>query len=87
MLSFLVGFSAVFATSEGIKASQSKARREEHRSRKNNLVVHCPRSSRYSPLLEGRRVVLSGNKVGTYPPSQPTSCSAPQSVALATYLR
>lgn len=63
VLSVLVAFGAVTGASEGIKASQAKARREEHRSRKNNLIVHVPKSSEYSQTLEGRRVVLSGNKV------------------------
>lgn len=64
-LTFLVGFAGVFGASEGIRASQAKSRREEHRSRKNNLKVHCPKSSQYSPYLEGRSVVLSGDKVLT----------------------
>lgn len=63
VLSVLVAFGAVTGASEGIKSSQAKARREEHRSRKNNLIVHVPKSSEYSQTLEGRRVVLSGNKV------------------------
>ncbi|KAK2603169.1 hypothetical protein N8I77_009647 [Diaporthe amygdali] len=63
VLSVLVAFGAVTGASEGIKASQAKARREEHRSRKNNLIVHVPKSSEYSQTLEGRRVVLSGNKL------------------------
>lgn len=66
VLSVLVAFGAVTGASEGIKASQAKARREEHRSRKNNLIVHVPKSSEYSQTLEGRRVVLSGNKVYKY---------------------
>ena len=64
-LTFLVGSAGVFGASEGIRASQAKSRREEHRSRKNNLKIHCPKSSQYSPYLEGRNVVLSGNKVAT----------------------
>ena len=63
VLTFLVGFGAVFGASEGIRASQSKSRKEEHRSRKNNLVVHCCKGSRDSSHLENRRVVLSGDKV------------------------
>lgn len=63
VLSFLVAFGAVTGASEGIKASQAKARREEHRSRKNNLIVHVPKSSEYSKVLENRHVVLSGDKV------------------------
>lgn len=65
MLTLLIGFGAIAGASEGIKASQRKSRREEHRSRKNNLIVHCPKSSEHSTVLEGRQVVLSGDKVRT----------------------
>ncbi|WYZ43283.1 hypothetical protein EsH8_VI_000982 [Colletotrichum jinshuiense] len=62
-LSLLVSFGTAVGASEGIKASMAKSRREEHRSRKNNLIVHCPKSSQFSPYLEGRRVVLSGDRL------------------------
>ncbi|OTA98512.1 hypothetical protein M426DRAFT_76942 [Hypoxylon sp. CI-4A] len=62
-LTFLVAFSAVVGTSEAIRQIQSDSRRKEHRSRKNNLIVRCLKSSQYSPILEGRRVVLSGGKL------------------------
>ncbi|KAI0880235.1 uncharacterized protein GGS22DRAFT_193443 [Annulohypoxylon maeteangense] len=62
-LTFLVAFSAVVGTSEAIRQIQSDSRRKEHRSRKNHLIVRCPKSSQYSPSLEGRRVVLSGDKL------------------------
>ena len=62
-LTFLVAFATVFGASEAIKHIQSDARRKEHRSRKNNLIVRCLKSCEYSPYLEGRRVVLSGEKV------------------------
>ncbi|KAI4861993.1 hypothetical protein F4820DRAFT_431757 [Hypoxylon rubiginosum] len=62
-LTFLVAFSAVVGTSEAIRQIQSDARRKEHRSRKNNLIVRCPKSSQYSPVLEGRRIVLSGDNL------------------------
>ncbi|KAI1394389.1 uncharacterized protein F4822DRAFT_424868 [Hypoxylon trugodes] len=62
-LTFLVAFSAVVGTSEAIRQIQSDARRKEHRSRKNNLIVRCSKSSQYSPILEGRHVVLSGDKL------------------------
>ncbi|KAI0912313.1 hypothetical protein F4823DRAFT_208483 [Ustulina deusta] len=62
-LTFLVAFATVFGASEAIKHIQSDARRKEHRSRKNNLVVRCLKSCQYSPFLEGRRVVLSGEKL------------------------
>ncbi|KAI1455332.1 hypothetical protein F4805DRAFT_476859 [Annulohypoxylon moriforme] len=62
-LTFLVAFSAVVGTSEAIRQIQADSRRKEHRSRKNHLVVRCPKSSQYSSGLEGRRVVLSGDKL------------------------
>ncbi|KAL5941598.1 hypothetical protein ACKVV1_006318 [Pyricularia oryzae] len=61
VLTFIAGFGAVFGAAEGIRASQAKSRREEHRSRKNNLFVHCMKSTQYSHLLEGKQVVLSGH--------------------------
>ncbi|KZL64563.1 hypothetical protein CT0861_06663 [Colletotrichum tofieldiae] len=63
VLSLLISFGTAVGASEGIKASMAKSRREEHRSRKNNLVVHCPKSSQFSPYLEGRQVVLSGDRL------------------------
>lgn len=63
VLTFIAGFAATFGAAEGIRAAQSKSRREEHRTRKNNLVVRCARGSKYSGLLEGRRVVLASGKV------------------------
>ncbi|TVY43786.1 hypothetical protein LSUB1_G003487, partial [Lachnellula subtilissima] len=63
VISVLVGMSAIFGTAEAIKETRSKARRNEHRSRKCNLILRCPKSSQYSPLLENRRVVLSGDKL------------------------
>ncbi|KAI1086531.1 hypothetical protein F5B19DRAFT_137919 [Rostrohypoxylon terebratum] len=62
-LTFLVAFSAVVGTSEAIRQIQTDSKRKEHRSRKNHLIVRCPKSSQYSPSLEGRRVVLSGDKL------------------------
>lgn len=63
VLAVLIAFGTVTGASEGLKASQSKARREEHRSTKNNLIVHVVKSSEHSQILEGRRIVLSGDKV------------------------
>ncbi|PSR78346.1 hypothetical protein BD289DRAFT_509098 [Coniella lustricola] len=63
VLSVLIALGAVTGASEGLKASQAKARREEHRSRKNNLIVHVPKSSEHSRVLESRQVVLSGDKL------------------------
>ncbi|KAG6360880.1 hypothetical protein INS49_011947 [Diaporthe citri] len=62
-VSFIVAFASVFGAAEAIRQTQARARRQEHRSRKNNLVVHCTKSSRYSPLLEGKHVILSGDKL------------------------
>ncbi|KAL2886957.1 hypothetical protein HOO65_050078 [Ceratocystis lukuohia] len=63
VLETLIGFGVIFGAAEGIRNAQAKARREEHRSRKNNLIVHCPKSSVFSPLLQDRQVVLSGGKL------------------------
>ncbi|EXF73500.1 hypothetical protein CFIO01_12685 [Colletotrichum fioriniae PJ7] len=62
-LSLLISFATAVGASEGIKASMARSRREEHRSRKNNLILHCPKSSQFSPYLEGRQVVLSGDRL------------------------
>ncbi|KAM0816835.1 hypothetical protein AB5N19_02637 [Seiridium cardinale] len=63
MATFIVAFSAVFGAAEAIRHTQSRAKRDEHRSRKNNLIIHCPKSSEYGRILEGRSVVLSGDKL------------------------
>lgn len=71
-ITFLVAFATVYGASEAIKQIQSDARKKEHRSRKNNLIVRCLKSCEYSSMLEGRRVVLSGDKVcipRDFPPS------------------
>lgn len=74
VLSALIAFGAIAGASEGLKASQNKARREEHRSRKNNLIANVLKSSEYSQVLEGRRIVLSGEKVCPTPlPPSPHS--------------
>ncbi|RDW59638.1 hypothetical protein BP6252_12725 [Coleophoma cylindrospora] len=62
-LSVIVGIAAIFGTAEAIKETRSKARRDEHRSRKCNLAIRCSKSSQYSATLEGRRIVLSGDKL------------------------
>lgn len=64
-ISFIVAFAAVFGSAEAIRQTQAKTRRQEHRSRKNNLLVHCVKSSRHSAEIEGRHVILSGEKVCT----------------------
>lgn len=62
-LSFIVAFASVFGAAEAMRQTQAKSRRQEHRSRKNNLLVHCTKSSRYSAEIEGKHVVLSGDKL------------------------
>lgn len=64
-ISFIVAFAAVFGSAEAIRQTQAKTRRQEHRSRKNNLLVHCVKSSSHSAEIEGRHVILSGEKVCT----------------------
>ncbi|KAH6675414.1 hypothetical protein B0J14DRAFT_636932 [Halenospora varia] len=63
IVALVAGGPALFATTEAIRQSQHKERRDEHRKKRTNLVIRCSRSSKYSPILEGRRVVLSGNKL------------------------
>ncbi|KAJ2893724.1 hypothetical protein MKZ38_008310 [Zalerion maritima] len=62
-ITFIAGFAAVFGTAEAIRHTQARSRRQEHRSRKNNLGVHCIKSTRYSPMVEGKSIVLSGDKL------------------------
>ncbi|KUI72433.1 hypothetical protein VM1G_07612 [Cytospora mali] len=62
-VSFIVAFASVFGAAEAIRQTQARTRRQEHRSRKNNLLVHCTKSSRYSSELEGKHVTLSGDKL------------------------
>jgi hypothetical protein len=59
----LVAISAIFGTSEAIRHTQSKARKDEHCGRHSHLIVRCSKSSQYSSLLQGRRIVLLGDKV------------------------
>ncbi|KAK9413811.1 hypothetical protein SUNI508_11629 [Seiridium unicorne] len=63
MATFVVALSAVFGTAEAIRHTQARARRDEHRGRKNSLIVHCPKSSDYGRTIEGRSIVLSGEKL------------------------
>lgn len=65
-VSFIVAFAAVFGSAEAIRQTQAKTRRQEHRSRKNNLLVHCVKSTKYSAEIEGHHVILSGEKVRTH---------------------
>ncbi len=62
-ISALVVVPSLFGISEAIGSTQSKARKKEHRSRDCNLVIRCSKSSKYSPEIHDRRVVLSGEKV------------------------
>ncbi|KAH8880944.1 hypothetical protein GQ53DRAFT_832790 [Thozetella sp. PMI_491] len=63
MAAFIVAFSAVFGTAEAIRHTQSEARKKEHRTRKNNMIVHCRKSSVFSNAIEGKHIVLSGDKL------------------------
>ncbi|KAH9890179.1 hypothetical protein F4778DRAFT_752888 [Xylariomycetidae sp. FL2044] len=61
---------AMLGTQEAIRQSQSKTKREEHRSRRCNLVVSCVKPSIRSRDIHGKLVVLRDNKlyVTTGPP-------------------
>ncbi|KAF7520131.1 hypothetical protein G7054_g12864 [Neopestalotiopsis clavispora] len=63
MATFLVAGIGAFGAVEAIRQTQSRARRDEHRGRKNNLQIHCTKSSDYGRTLEGRNIVLSGDKL------------------------
>lgn len=54
---------ALLGTQEAIRQSQSKNKREEHRSRRCNLIVSCVRPSIRSRDIDGKIVVLKDNKV------------------------
>lgn len=54
---------ALLGTQEAIRQSQSKNKREEHRSRRCNMVVSCVKQSIRSRDIDGKLVVLKDNKV------------------------
>ncbi|KAI1458199.1 hypothetical protein F4805DRAFT_474638 [Annulohypoxylon moriforme] len=54
---------ALLGTQEAIRQSQSKNKREEHRSRRCNLIVSCVRPSIRSRDIDGKIVVLKDNKL------------------------
>lgn len=54
---------ALLGTQEAIRQSQSKNKREEHRSRRCNLAVSCVKQSIRSRDVHGKLVVLKDNKV------------------------
>ncbi|OTB01888.1 hypothetical protein M426DRAFT_323112 [Hypoxylon sp. CI-4A] len=54
---------ALLGTQEAIRQSQSKSKREEHRSRRCNLHVSCVKQSIRSRDINGRLVVLKDNKL------------------------
>ncbi|KAI1851943.1 hypothetical protein JX266_002796 [Neoarthrinium moseri] len=66
---------ALLGTQEGIRQSQSKNRREEHRARRCNLVVTCSALSTRSLELNNRLVILRNSKLyigtGTAPQDFP----------------
>lgn len=63
MLLALTVCPAMLGTQEAIRDSQRKSRREEHRSRRCNLVVSCVKRSLRSRDIDNKRVVLKDNKV------------------------
>ncbi|KAI1769267.1 hypothetical protein GGR53DRAFT_517232 [Hypoxylon sp. FL1150] len=54
---------ALLGTQEAIRQSQSKNKREEHRSRRCNLAVSCVKQSIRSRDIHGKLVVLKDNKL------------------------
>ncbi|KAL7622027.1 hypothetical protein AAE478_007528 [Parahypoxylon ruwenzoriense] len=54
---------ALLGTQEAIRQSQAKSKREEHRSRRCNLVVSCVKQSIRSRDINGKLVVLKDNKL------------------------
>ncbi|KAI0376427.1 hypothetical protein F5Y04DRAFT_273705 [Hypomontagnella monticulosa] len=54
---------ALLGTQEAIRQSQSKNKREEHRSRRCNLFVSCVKQSIRSRDISGKLVVLKDNKL------------------------
>ncbi|KAI4871203.1 hypothetical protein F4820DRAFT_401821 [Hypoxylon rubiginosum] len=54
---------ALLGTQEAIRQSQSKNKREEHRSRRCNLAVSCVKQSIRSRDVHGKLVVLKDNKL------------------------
>ncbi|KAI1777206.1 hypothetical protein F4818DRAFT_340890 [Hypoxylon cercidicola] len=54
---------ALLGTQEAIRQSQSKSKREEHRSRRCNLTVSCVKQSIRSRDVHGKLVVLKDNKL------------------------
>ncbi|EAS29743.2 uncharacterized protein CIMG_08489 [Coccidioides immitis RS] len=54
---------AIVGTTEAIRSSQRSQRRQEHRSRKMNLIVSCSDPSRKSKDVDGCFVVLRNHKL------------------------
>lgn len=63
MLLALTVCPAMLGTQEAIRQSQSKTKREEHRSRRCNLIVSCVKSSIRSRDINNKLVVLRDSKV------------------------
>ncbi|KIX02209.1 uncharacterized protein Z518_08148 [Rhinocladiella mackenziei CBS 650.93] len=59
----LITCPAMLATSEVIRQSQGKDKREEHRARRCNLVATCVKSSTRSREIDNRQIVLRNNKL------------------------
>ena len=53
----------MLGTSEAIRQSQQKERREEHRARRCNLITSCVKSSFRSREINGRQIVLKDGKL------------------------
>ncbi|KAF2460439.1 hypothetical protein BDY21DRAFT_361394 [Lineolata rhizophorae] len=53
----------LLGTQEAIRQGQSKERREEHRARRCNLIVTCVKTSSKSREINGRRVILTNDKL------------------------
>lgn len=60
---------AMLGTQEAIRQSQSKTKREEHRSRRCNLIVSCVKPSIRSRDINNKLIVLKDSKVASYPQS------------------
>ena len=63
LITAIVAGPAILGTTEAIRLGQDKNSREEHRSRRCNLIVSCVTDEEHSQELNGRQVVLKDGKV------------------------
>ncbi|KAF1991875.1 hypothetical protein K402DRAFT_399832 [Aulographum hederae CBS 113979] len=63
MIILLAAAPGLLGTQEAIRQGQSKEKREEHRSRRCNLIVSCVKSSTRSREIDGRQIVLRDGKL------------------------